>query len=271
MKDTLTMEDVLKSPTAFLYIFATDNFLSQLDNKTAKIISSKRRNQKQLLVSIVTSTGYNDAVQKLSKAIQDAFGYTPARILIKLAEGETVAGKDWANGVYGVGATRYEGFSGTDITVDRTTGKIMQNGQEVAGQTAVYGGSGKKSYTTYTATVDGTVYTSQYKDGSYYAGNYTNSDGNTYSADGSETGLAGFSNIWSSISSFLPYISAIVKFVTSLFPDLYGSTSMANRTYITASNTIPSQSDGFLTETTDWKSIGVFAGIAAAIYAIFDR
>lgn len=269
--DKLTLDDALKSPTSFLYIFATDNFLAQLDSKTASIISKKRRNQKQLLVSIVTSTGYNDAVNKLSASMKSAFGYTPAQILIKLAEGETVAGKDWTKGIYGIGATLREGFAGSNVTVDKTTGKLLQNGVEISGQTAIYGGKGKNTYTTYTADVDGTTYTSIYKDGAYYAGTYTTSEGKTFNSSGSETGLAGFSNIWSSISSFLPYISAIISFVTSMFPDLYGSTSMANRTYITAANTVPSQSDGFISNGTDWKSIGIFAGIAAVIYAIFDK
>lgn len=265
----LTLDDALKSPTSFLYIFATDNFLAQLDSKTAKIIRSKRTNQKQLLVSIVTSNGYNDAVNKLSAAMKSAFGYTPAAILIKLAEGETIAGKDWKNGVYGIGALR-EGFAGSNVTVDKATGKIMQNGTVVSGQTAIYGGSGKKTYTTYTADIDGTTYTSTYKDGSYYAGTYTTAEGKTFNSSGSETGLAGFANLWSSVSSFLPYISTIISFVTSLFPNLFGS-STTGRTYITAANTCPSQSDGFITNGTDWKSIGIFAGIAAVIYAIFDK
>lgn len=269
--DKVTLNDALKCPTDFLYIFATDSFLSALDSKSANIIKSKRRNQQQLLISITTREKYNDGVQKVSAAIKDAFGMSPAAILIKLAEGEQVAGKDWTKGVYGVGATQREGFAGSNgITVDKTTGKIMQNGVEVAGQTAIYGKRKGQQYTTYNVEIDGVSYNSVYKDGSYYAGSYTNANGDSFNANGAKIGLSAFSDIWNSIASFMPYISQILTFLRSLFPAIFGN-STDNRTIITSANTLPSQSDGFVTNSTDWKSIGIFAGIAAAIYAIFDK
>lgn len=265
--DTITLQDALKCPTDFLYIFATDSFLSKLDSKSAAIIRKKRRNQQQLLISITTRDGYNDGVKQIGDAIKEAFGYSAASILIKLADGEQVAGKNWQKGIYGIGATYREGFSGSTVTVDRTTGKIYNNGVEVAGQTAIYGKSKGKEYTTYNAVVDGVSYNSMYVDGNYYAGDYTNAEGTSFNAAGNKIGLEAFSDIWNTVVSFVPYITQIITFLRGLFPDLFGSST---GTVITPSNTLPSQSDGFITNGTDWKSIGIFAGIAAAIYAIFD-
>lgn len=266
----VTLDDALKCPTDFLYIYATDKFLSQLDSKSASIIRSKRRNQQQLLISITTREGYNDGVQKVEKAIENAFGYSPATILIMLAEGKQVAGKDWTRGIYGIGATLREGFSGSNgVTVNRENGKIMQNGVEVPGQTAVYGKRKGTEYTTYNVEIDGTSYNSVYKDGSYYAGTRTNADGVSFDATGEKVGLEAFSDIWNSVVSFMPYISQIISFLRSLFPAIFGGAD--NRVVITPKNTLPSQSDGFVTNTTDWKSVGIFAGIAAAIYAVFNK
>lgn len=268
--DKVTLDDALKCPTDFLYIFASDTFLSQLDQKSAAIIRSKRRNQQQLLISITERSNYNAGVQKVAAAIKDAFGFTPAQILIKLAEGEQIAGKDWTKGIYGIGATQREGFSGSNgVTVDKTTGKIMQNGVEVTGQTAIYGKRKGKEYTTYTADIDGVTYCSVYSNGSYYAGTYTNAEGTSFNAEGTKIGLAGFSDIWNSIVSFMPYISQILTFLRGIFPSIFGGGE--SRTVITAANTLPSQSDGFVTGGTDWKSVGIFAGIAAAIYAVFNK
>lgn len=258
----MTLSDVKKNPAEFLYLFATDKFLSKIDAKHAAVIRKKQGNQYKVLLNACEKekADYATTVKQLNQSLIENFGHSGADCLKILADGGEIAGKNWSAGIYGIGATTYEGFSGTDITVNKETGKLMQGGQEIAGQTAIY----NKNSTTYTATVDGTTYTSQFAKGSYSAGTYTNAEGKTFNATGTEVGLSGVNNIWTSIQSFAPIIQQVINWLASLFPEAF-----TGRSLITSKDTIPAQSDGFVQSSSlDLGTVGIFAGIAAFVYAI---
>ena len=264
MAKQVTLADIKKCPQDFLYLFATKSFLAKIDPKSAAIISKKQDNQFKVLKHACEkeNADYQATVKQLNQGLVDAFGYNATTILKMLAEGKTVAGKNWGKGIYGIGATTREGFAGTDVTVNKDTGKIYQGGTEVAGQTAIYGEGGT---TTYTATIGDRVYSSQYMNNMYSAGTYTDADGKTFNAEGTDVGLGGFNNIWSAISCLSPIIEKLIVWLASLFPATFEGSSVISKT-----NTVPSQSDGFVQQ----SSIGtglVFAGIAAAVYALAKR
>ena len=256
----VTIAQIKQNPAEFLYLFAVDAFLNKLDSKSASIIRGKRTRQAKVLQVACVDEGadYATVVKQLNEILIENFGHSGAECLKILADGGEIAGKNWAKGIYGIGATTYEGFSGTDITVDKSTGKLLQGGVEIPGQTAVYG---RKS-TTYTANVGGTTYTSQYKKGQYSAGTYTNAEGKTFTPTGQTAGLGDFSNIWTSISSFSPMIENLLNWLMSMFP-----TQLQGNTIITQQNTVPSQKDGFVQSSSiDGWTIGAAAGIAALVY-----
>ena len=260
----MTINDIKKAPQNFLYIYATDSFLAKLDSKTAAIIRSKRGNQSKVInnACIKEKEDYSTVVSEINDSLKENFGHSGAECLMILADGGQVAGKDWSAGIYGIGDTR-EGFQGTSITVNAETGKLMQGGVEVSGQTAIYG----KNSTTYTAVVDGVTYSSAYKGGKYVAGNYTSTDGTTYNAAGQATGLAGFNNIWTAVQSYAPIIQQIINWLASMFPAVF-----SGKTLVTTENTIPSQSDGFVQKSSiSAGTVLAFAGIAAGVYLLADK
>lgn len=247
MANKVTTSDLLKNPANFLYIFVTDGYLKYLSSDKSSVIKQKRANQIKYANTVCADNkvNFNTFKSDLSNKIKEVYGLTPNEILVKLALGYNVAGKNWAAGVFGVGDTGHVGYSNdTSITVDGTSGKILQNGVEVGGQTPIYDtyGSGKKKTTYisgYSATVDGNQYTSQvsgttYKTDSpvYYSSSYSTSDG-AFNYDGSAYEQTNASSIWSAIETYLPIIQKFFEWIASLF----------NTKLITANNTVPKQTE----------------------------
>lgn len=241
----LTIEQAKKAPQNFLYIYASDQFLAKLDNKTASVLRSKAANQRKVLV--LSADKYKTTYKAYTDAIRSAFigyyGMTPAKALVTLANGGEVAGKNWAKGVYGIGAVKRNDFQqNSGVTVDEKTGHIYYNGSDVtASDGVVYGNvRGKTFPTNYSAIIDGNTYTSQYNKVAkkYYAGSYSTSDGTMQNANGKTIDASDSSSVWENI------ILGLSEFITWLI-SLFKKDSDVE--LISASNTLPSQSDGFVT------------------------
>lgn len=271
MANKVTTNDLLKHPADFLYIFATDSYLKYLSSDKQAIIRQKRANQ----IKYANTTCVNNNVKyatftsQLSAKIKEVYGLTPAEILVKLALGYNVAGKDWAGGVYGVGETAHATFSNdANITVDGTTGKILQNGTEVANQTPVYStygtGKNKKTYVSgYTATVDGNQYSSQVSGNTYkttpvyYSSNYSTSEG-AFNWDGSTYTQSNAASVWENINTSLPIIQKLIDWIASLF----------NLNLVTsAKNTVPQQSEYVYTDGNSSNADILLIGGAVAVGA----
>ena len=261
----LTIAQAKKQPANFMYVWADEQqFLAKLDSKTASIIRAKKANQNKVLY--LSAEKYNSSYGEYTSAIRTAFinayGMTPAKALVTLANGGEVAGKNWKEGVYGIGATpRNNFYQDSTVIVDETTGQIYHNGQNVTSTSGVVYGkvNGNTIATNYSATIDGKTYTSQYNKykKKYYAGSYSTADGTTQDANGQEINASDSSSIWEAV---ILSINEFLQWLISLFSGNSKSVETIN-----SSNTLPSQSDGFVTET---SSISNASGVLVAALAV---
>ena len=138
----LTIEQAQKSPAAFMYVWASDKFLARLSKKYASIIRMKRANQIKLLK--LSAEKYLRDVNKVDQyysAIKSSFvnmyGMRPIDALVILAQGGTVAGKNWKKGIFGIGSARtnttFNGveINGQAVTCDPNTGQIFLGGKNI--------------------------------------------------------------------------------------------------------------------------------------------
>lgn len=251
-----TLADIKKCPIDYLYLWASDEFISQLGSK-GKIIKKKRYYQYQTLYKAVVEnvkkdsaidSTYDQVTKEIAELIKDTYGLTPGEILVKLAMGEQVAGKDFKNGVFGVGATNSTSFGGTGVTVDSVTGNLMKSGQvlfdfadaDMDNFTFIYGQDGRVSG--YSTIVNGTQYqvgVSYGDDGTvlgFSPASYSDSNG-VYNPDGSsfnsKTG-----SFWQNANNYIPMINKILDWISSIVNSFF-----PNRTYLTTENTVPLQTE----------------------------
>lgn len=267
----LSIEDVTSKPEAFLYVFASDDLLKRLGSRSATIIRQKRANQNKVLGQSAKNADRDvkDYHEAIHSGFIDIYGITPAEALVRLAKGETVAGKNWSKGVYGVGSLYNVGFSqNAQITVDAQTGKILVNGVAASEQTPIVGTTkfpnNVQGYSYKDA--DGNTYISQYRTikKSYYAGTYADKEGNKQDSSGNGISSADSASIWENVLSI---IDLFVNWLVSLF---YG-TSGAN--LINKDNTLPSQTDGFVTQEAGFGTVGaiLLASVAAGALLMGDK
>lgn len=258
---TVSKSDIQKNPIDFLYYFVNDSFLKlvakYISASAALTIQQKQANQKKYLTNVYGSVKERDAnaPTDLTNWIQAQYGLTPQQILSKLLAGETVAGKNWKEGVFGIGTLRQSGFSqNTDLVVDPTTGTISSASGKTNLGTPVATYDKKGNITGYTYNTDGTVYTTIYDKSSkkYYANTYGTSSVMQFS-DGSTYNPTNASSVWENIQTAMPWISKILEWIASLF----------NFSLIRAENTVPSQTE-MLTFTESKSSNLATVGIVGA-------
>ena len=264
----LSIDEVKQKPEGFLYVFASDDFCRAIGTNAGRIIVGKRANQRKILLQSAENAGvdvkvYTDAIRD---GFVDIYGITPAEALVKLAQGQEVAGKNWAEGVYGVGALYNTQFTQTPtITVDTQTGKIMNNGVEAAGQTAIIGNgypNNVQGYS-YTDETTGATYSTRYRKvkKAYYAHIYADKDGNKFLSSGVQTSSADGS-LWENAYTL---IDKLLNWILSLFG------IQTNVDVISEKNTLPSQSDGFVTQEAGVSPILVAGMVALAAGTLLNK
>lgn len=257
----LTLNEVLKSPVDWIYIFADDKaYIPYLSGKFKTVVRTKKAYQVKTINTAAVENGstFADWSKQIRDGIINTYGMTPADILVRLANGEAVAGKNWTAGVYGIGSLREGWQQNQSYTVDKSTGKILQNGKPVTGQTAVYSSTGK--VVGYTVSVESEGTTTQYqsrKSGKYYyAGSYSDSTGIAQNADGSAYTPATAESLWQNVLTFAPYISQFINWIASLL-----GVRVINSTQVSAS-----QSDWSTTDNTaDHSFFWILAAGAGAL------
>ena len=241
----LTVQRAASQSADFMYIWADENkFLRYINKKYASIIRTKKANQKKLLVLSAEKYGttYDAYTTAMRKAFIEQWGHTPAEALIILAQGGQIAGKNWSEGVYGVGALYVDTFVGHEgITVRPEDGHILNNGTDVPVTKTIYTQIKKQAvpYQIF-STVDGVTYTSQYNktQKKYYAFSYSTADGQYNARTGQQMTASQNSDIWGNIEALF---EKFLNWLISLF-------SNDNRETINAENTLPNQTaDGFVT------------------------
>lgn len=259
-----TLSTILQCPTDFLYLWASDEFISQLGSK-ARIISEKKYYQYQSLwKTMVENTSSNDPnvlqqtyqswTDQIAAEIKNIYGITPSEILVKLAMGQPVLGKNWNEGVYGgIGKTKVSFDQSPNVTVDAHTGKIMKDYEVLPNQTPIYGSDG--TITGYSCLISGAQYQSNMGlEGMF--GAYAYSDENVVQTPNKEKFNASAAGFWENTENYMPIIDKVLAWIDSLL-----KTFAPNQTKITKENTLPKQ-----TEWVDESSNGglVAGGLALA-------
>lgn len=243
-----TLSTLLQCPTDFLYLWASDEFISQLGSK-AQIIREKKYYQHQSLWRTMvdnTQSKNADELQKtyqswakqIAEAIKGIYGMTPAEILVKLAMGEPVLGKNWNEGVYGgIGKTKLSFSQTTNVTVDGETGEILCDGEVVPGQTAIYGADG--SVSGYSCLIGGEQFQSAMGSEGYY-GAYSYSKGNGLVQDSNGNVFdSSASSFWQNTENYMPIVNELLAWLKSLISSLLPG----DRTVLTTENTVPKQTE----------------------------
>lgn len=245
MAQKRTLESILQCPIDFIYLWASDGFIAQLGSK-AKIIKQKKYNQYQTLwKTMVENTKassqaeymevYNDWLAKISTAINNTYGMTPAVILQKLAMGEDVLGKNWKQGVYGIGEVQSTFSQNNAVTVEGSTGKIMVNGVAADGQVPIYGENGVVTgYSYYDKTANAQFQSGVNANGQYGAACYSNESGVQSANGGAFDQSTG--SFWSNAANYIPLIQRVIEWLVSLF-------GAGDRVVLTRQNTVPEQTE----------------------------
>lgn len=257
-----TLSDIKKCPIDYLYLWASDEFISQLGNK-ARIIKQKKYNQYQTLWKAVVSNNESASAEKLQEVykqwtseiadtIKATYGYTPGEILVRLAMGQEVAGKNFDKGVYGVGNTSTTSFvQNSSVQVNPLTGVVMQNGLPMPNQTAVYGNDG--NVIGYSTQVGDKQYQSYFVGGKYSALSFSDPDGVQY-ANGNPFNDSNAS-FWQNANNYKPIIDNVLSWISSIVNHYF-----PNRTVLTQNNTVPKQTEWV--ETEDNTGLWIAGGLA---------
>ena len=161
----------------------------------------------------------------------------------------------------GIGASYRDGFVNTQITVDKTTGKLLQNGQEIEGQTNVYQSNGTQIG--YTVTVDGVQYQSQKVGNQYYAGTYGTSEG-AFNADGTTYNPQNAMSIFQNIIGYLPMFDTLLNWLFSV------SDTIKQRFNLMTAQTVATQQKDWI-KTKDDKDTWLYFIAGAGILALLLR
>ncbi len=269
----LTIKEACTQPQNFMYVWADENaFLRYLKPQWAAKIRAKKANQMKLLsLSAEKFLGSTDRVKEYYEAIRDAFkdtyAMTPAEALVILAQGGTVAGKNWEEGVFGIGAVQT--FYGTNISVRPQDGYFEQNGNLLPGDEdknvyATVGGKAVVYQRFYEDPTTGITYMSQLNKTTkkYYAASYSDANGSYKAKNGNTINPSDNADLWGAI---LSSIDKFVQWIISIFAGKVDTLS--------ADNTLPNQvGDGFAQTGGDnllEGSTGLILAAAAAGMLIF--
>lgn len=240
-----TLANILQCPIDFIYLWASDGFIAQLGSK-ARIIKEKKYNQYQTLWKIMVDNvksnnsadlqdAYIDWTNQIADAIKNTYGMTPAVILQKLAMGEDVLGKNWKQGVYGIGEVQSTFSQNSSVTVDGATGQIMVNGVAADGQVPIYGANGVVTgYSYYDKTANAQFQSGVNANGQYGAACYSNESGVQSATGGTFDQSTG--SFWSNAANYIPLIQRVIEWLVSLF-------GAGERVVLTRQNTVPEQTE----------------------------
>lgn len=250
----LTIKEACTNPANFMYLWADeDAFLRYLKPQWASVIRGKKRNQMKLILlsaqkylnknAVLNGKEYHQYTDAIRQAFVDTYDMTPGNALLILAQGGTVAGKNWSEGVFGIGATNQ--FYGTNITVRPNDGYFEKGGVLLPGNEDlnVYANVGGKTVVYqrfYEDPESGVTYMSQLNKVTkkYYAASYSSTAGTFKAKNGDSINPSDSADIWGTI------LASLDKFLNWLISLFAGN---SNTDLITAENTLPNQKgDGFV-------------------------
>ena len=289
-KNDVKCVDILEEPIAFLYIFIDDfykmnpvvPFLEMLDAKHRAIIASKAENQKVMCRNVYmdenngSTTGLQNFYLQIKNKIYDQYDMYPTEILLRLAYGENVAGKDWNNGVYGVGETKqyYKNFknvtkAGEDLSqlIVGNNGELYAGRGNVTANQTIYGEDGKPIG--YQYKYKDLSITTQLINGNWYAGTVgAAAKSKQYNADGTKFLSSNASSIWQSLGTYLPYVGLILSLLSWLFSS-FKSNSFSTGNLFNTTNTFPNQTMDWSDKSDEGMTTSDLLLLAAAAGAVY--
>ena len=264
----LTIKQACEQSANFMYLWADEQkFLQYIKKEYANNIRVKKANQRKLLLLSAEKYGntYDEYTTKIRAAFIEQYGMTPADALVVLAQGGEVAGKNWEEGVYGIGAlpTTFSGYEidGQVVTVNAETGAIFLGADDITDPAKdVYSTSGKKTIVLqrFSKEVNGVVFMSQYYKlkKKYAPKSYSTKDGSFSAKNGAAITAADGASVWGNV---LESIQVFLNWILSLF-----GANIPTKEQLTTENTLPNQkADGFAQEAGMTDAAGLLLILAA--------
>lgn len=290
-KTDVTVDDILKNSIAYLYIFrnftipgTTETYLQWLGQKTAYIIDGKGKNQEQLVKNVAKDSKLTETelYEKIRAKIEEEYGMGPYEILMRLALGETIAGKNFVQGTYGIGAlapitdlksqTIIPSSTYSLANYNVATGRFNNNyGNVLATPIVGKRPDGRYGITGYTSVFDDkyTVTSSLNANGLY---NITSVGSETaqQKADGTAFNNSQSSNIWATMGTYLPFIGMILQLLMGLLTGFKNiNSSWGTSGLLGGYTTYPCQKDYLDTdEGMTTSDLLLLAAAAGAVYLI---
>ena len=116
-----------------IYAWISENNLKYFASKYSQVIARKRAYQLQFMANIARQANVSgsEVTNYVENCIVEIYGKKPSEIVYLLAQGQTIAGRNWKRGIYGIGelSSGTTSFSGSDYTVNSETGDILLNGK----------------------------------------------------------------------------------------------------------------------------------------------
>jgi hypothetical protein len=151
--------------------------------------------------------------------------------------GENVVGKNWKQGIYGIGDLQTTFAQNSAVTVDSASGKILVSGVEADGQMPIIGEGGNiTGYSYYDRAANRQYQSGVNAGGQFGAVCYSSPDGVESATGGNFDPSQG--SFWQNANNYMPIINSVLSWLTSVV-----NTFFPNRTVLTPENTVPVQTE----------------------------
>ncbi len=222
--------NIKNASTDLIYAYLSESAITKyFPTKYAKIVSAKRTKQIQFMNQ--TARAGNVELSEVSdiawNAIIETYGFTPHEVLEKLMKGETVRGKNWKEGVFGVGATETNSFSGTNITVgkdEKGNPHFFKGGNIVydSNMDVIFGTVGTETdVVSIMQKIDGTLYSADLINGNWVSADFQKGGKMYKASDGLEveigTAIKDSSNVWKNGTAVVSIVNVILAWILDLF------------------------------------------------------
>lgn len=290
-KTDVTVDDILKNSIAYLYIFrnftipgTTETYLQWLGPKTAYIIDGKGKNQEQLVKNVANDSDLTEAAlyEKIRAKIEEEYGMGPYEILMRLALGETIAGKNFVQGTYGIGAlapmttlekqTIIPSSITSANTFNPSTGQFYNSSNGAVIGNPILGKKPDNSYGIigFTSVFEDYTVTSSLNNNGLYSITSVGSSKEQQNADGTAFNNSKSSNIWATMGTYLPFIGMIMQLLSWMFSGFKSiNSSWGTSGLLGGYTTYPCQKDYLDTdEGMTTSDLLLLAAAAGAVYLI---
>ena len=128
-------EQLRDAASNLIYAWISENNSKYFACKYSQVIARKRAYQLKFMANIARQANVSgsEVTTYVENCIVEIYGKKPSEIVYLLAQGKTIAGRNWKRGIYGIGelTSGTTSFSDSDYTVNAETGDIELNGKNM--------------------------------------------------------------------------------------------------------------------------------------------